>query len=103
MAEPPLETNVYDSVDKVDAEDAGNDPFTQAEQMQTMVQAQDEHVLKQAEAEAKVMLAQHRVAKAAAEVSQMQDNHDQTQRHAEATHVEKIRKLRKPAPKAGNQ
>ena len=103
MAEEPLETNVYDSVDKVDAESAGNDPFTPFEQMHTMVQAQDEHALKVAEAEAKVELARHRVAKAASEVDQMQSAHEQNQRHAEETQVEKIRRLRKPQQKAGDQ
>lgn len=102
MAEEALATNVYDSVDKVDAESAGNDPFTPMEQALTIQQSQDEHELKQAEAAAKVMLAQHRVAKAASEVDQMRESHEQSQRHNDETQREKLRKLRRPT-KAGNQ
>lgn len=99
MAEEALATNIYDSVDKVDAESAGNDPFTPFEQAQTIRQAEDEHQLKQAEATAKVMLAQHRVAKAASEVDQMRDSHEQDKSQKDEVHRERIRKLRAPTPK----
>lgn len=101
MAEEALATNVYDSIDKPDAESAGNDPFTPMEQMLTITQAQDEHNVKMAEAQAKATLAQHRVAKAASEVEQMRDTHEQSLRHNEETQREKVRNLRRP--KAGSQ
>jgi hypothetical protein len=103
MAEEALATNIYDSVDKVDAESAGNDPFTPMEQALTMQQSQDEHNLKQAEAQAKVMLAHQRVAKAASEVDQMDDNHQESKRRDEETHRARLQKIKRPAPKKGQQ
>jgi len=111
MSEEALATNVYDSIDKVDAESAGNDPFTPQEQALTMLQAQDDHRLKQAEAAAKVELARTRVVKAAAEVEQAQDSHVRSERRAEQDHARKdeqeresqkvkLQKLKRP-PKAG--
>lgn len=40
MAEPPLETSVYDSVDKPDADNAGNDDLQAAEMLRAMEMAQ---------------------------------------------------------------
>lgn len=45
MAEQPLETSVYDSVDKPDADEAGNDPMSDMERILAMQQAQDQHAL----------------------------------------------------------
>ena len=54
---PPLETSVYDSMDKPDADEAGNDPLTVAEQVQSMQHAEDKHQAHMAEAAHKVALA----------------------------------------------
>lgn len=58
VADEPLETAVYDSVDKPDADSAANDPYTQAEQVQTMVLAQDKHAMDQTKALHDMSLAQ---------------------------------------------
>jgi hypothetical protein len=110
MAEQALLTNVYDSVDKVDAEGAGNDPFTAAEQAITLQQTQDKHAVDQAEAMAKVMLATQRVSHAQLQSAQAQDAHAQAMSHNEDKHAQaqdhqeqtqkvKLQKLRRPAPK----
>lgn len=44
MMEPPLETWVTDSMDKPDMDEAGNDPLTQMDQMQSAVQNEEKHV-----------------------------------------------------------
>lgn len=102
MSEQALVTNVYDSLDKADAEGAGNDPFTPMEQMQSMQQSQDEHAVKQAEAVAKVMLAHQRLSKGQQDQAQAAEQHAQATQHADAVHKERIRKLRTP-PKQGGQ
>jgi len=93
MAEQPLETNVYDSVDKPDAEEAGNDPFTPMEQMLTMTQAQDEHNLKVAEATAKVGLAQNRLAQAESQGEQSLFHADREEQRKDEAHKAKIRRM----------
>ncbi len=60
MSEPPLETSVYDSIDKPDMDDAGNDPLTSTEQLMSMQQAEEEHGLKMAKAAHEVALARKR-------------------------------------------
>lgn len=62
MAEQPLETEVYDSVDKMDQGSAGNNPLDQIEQAVALQQADDLHQVKMAEATAKAGLAVKRVA-----------------------------------------
>jgi hypothetical protein len=110
MTEQAMLTNVYDSVDKPDAEGAGNDPFTPAEQAVTLTQMQDDHAVKQAEAMAKVMLATQRVAHAQQETVHARDAHAQSMAHADDKHAQsqehtdqsqkvKLQKLRRPAPK----
>jgi hypothetical protein len=46
MAEPPLETSVYDSVDKPDADEAGNDPLESWERAMAMQQSAEQHAQK---------------------------------------------------------
>lgn len=112
MTEQALVTNVYDSLDKPDAESAGNDPLDPMEQFLTMQQSQDAHNVAQAEAVAKVMLAHQRVSQAqenqaqaaqthAQKLQHAQEKHDQAQQHAGATNKVKLAKLRQPAPKQG--
>jgi len=57
MAEQPLETEIYDSVDKVDQGSAGNNPLDQMEQAVLMQQTEDMHQVQMAEATAKAGLA----------------------------------------------
>jgi hypothetical protein len=95
MTELPLETNVYDSVDKADAEEAGNDPLTQMETMLTMTQAQDEHTVKLAEAQAKTGLAVHRLERAQSEAINAEETHIQNTEHKDQAQKAKMRKLQR--------
>jgi len=76
MSEPPLETSVYDSMDKPDADTAGNDPLTEVEQLMAMQQAQATHDLKQAKAV-------------------------QSIEHAQESHDERMRQMQQPRPANG--
>lgn len=60
MAEPPLETSVYDSMDKPDADEAGNDPLTELEQIMALQQQQAQNDLKQAKAAQSIAHAEER-------------------------------------------
>jgi hypothetical protein len=60
LAQPPLETWVADSIDKPDASAAGNNPLDDAEQMQGVQHAQEQHQMKVAKAAADITLAQKR-------------------------------------------
>lgn len=51
MREQPLETSVYDSIDKPDADEAGNDPWTDEEKALSIQQAAATHTLKMAKAQ----------------------------------------------------
>lgn len=93
MAEPPLETSVYDSVDKPDADEAGNDPLTQAEQMMSMMQAEETHQLKTAKAS-------HELAKADAEAARAEEDADIARSRDEEIHQERLRQMRQPKPAA---
>lgn len=83
MAEEPLETWVTDSIDKPDVDEAGNDPFTQAEQIQSMQQAQDKHDMASMQTAHQAAL-QHQ--------SSNMDNLSKSQslRHAEELHQQKL-------------
>lgn len=106
MAEPPLETSVYDSVDKPDAEEAGNDPWTQAEQMLTMQQNAVKAELGQAKALNQLADAQDSAERSAqdsdAAFERSEEAHAMKLRHAEEMHQERLRQMRKPKPKAAN-
>jgi len=120
VAEPPLETWVTDSIDKPDADDAGNDPLTQQEQMQTMQQSQTTHALKMAKAAHEVSLAQGKsdssqqaqeqsAASHAGDQARADAAHAQSvniaaneQARADQLHAEKLKQMRKPKPKQGS-
>jgi len=102
VAEAPLETAVYDSVDKADVDDAGNDPLTQEEHDQAMQQAEDAHLTAQAQAAAQM-------GTVAANEGRAEEKHAQALRHAEEAHQakmqqaqeqhqERIRQSRQPKP-----
>ena len=91
MAEPPLETSVYDSVDKPDADGAGNDPFTEHEQLLTMMQAEEQHQLKTAKAA-------HELSRAEAEAARAEEDADISRERDEEVHQERLRAMRQPKP-----
>ncbi len=84
MMEQPLSTSVYDSMDKPDQDEAGNDPLSEFEQM-TMIQAQQSaNQLKDAKAVHQIASAQH-------SAEQTARGNEQAQRHAEEAHQQKLR------------
>jgi hypothetical protein len=83
MAEQPLETWVTDSMDKPDADEAGNDPFTQAEQMQQMQ-------LNQQKADLAAMETAHKAALAHSASEHSDAAASQSQRHAEEAHAQRM-------------
>jgi hypothetical protein len=89
MAEPPLETSVYDSVDKPDADSAGNDPLEEDERLMAMAQAQATHDLKAAKAERELSRADEIAG---------QDDEERLikQERAEELHQEKLKQARQP-------
>jgi len=112
VAEPPLETWVTDSMDKADQDEAGNDPFTQAEQMQAMAQNEQTHALKMAKAAHEVSLAGSKADAAhnqANDVStdnadaRAEEVHQQKLRHAEEMHRARLKQANRPPAKAGSK
>lgn len=106
MAEQPLETWVIDSIDKPDTDEAGNDPFTQAEQMQQMQLNQAKADLSASETAHKAALAHSASAHADAGASQAQrhaeERHAQEMAHRAEMHRAKIKAaLRPPAKSSG--
>lgn len=104
VAQPPLETWVTDSIDKADADDAGNDPLTDAEKMQTMQHAQEQHAVKLAKAAHEVSLAESNTHTAQQAASGHADaraeaEHQQRMRHAEEMHQAKLVAAKRPPAK----
>jgi hypothetical protein len=83
MSEPPLETSVYDSMDKPDQDEAGNDPMSDWEKGLMVEQQQEQADLKTAKAMSEAALADKRTAHADA-------LHEQTVRHGEDAHAQKM-------------
>lgn len=113
VAEEPLETAVYDSIDKPDMDEAANDPFSQMEQMQAMEQQAADHASKMAQANQRTAMAEQRhqttmdiqqaelmdqAAQADAAQQQQQEAHQQKMAHQQAVHEERLRQMRKPKP-----
>lgn len=106
MQEPPLETWISDSVDKVDQDEAGNDPLTPLDMQ-----------LKMQEIQAKMADAAIRSGTIAQQNEQRAQQHSQSMSHAEEKaamardahmadqhrrdqqHRERVRQMRKPKPK----
>lgn len=82
MSEPPLETSVYDSMDKPDADEAGNDPL-----------ADWEHVLTMAQAGLKLDTA-------ASDADEAQLDRELKRQRDEETHQARLRNMDKPPAKA---
>jgi hypothetical protein len=94
MAEPPLETSVYDSVDKVDTDGAGNDPMSDIESQMALRQSEEVHQLRQAKAA-------HELAKAEAEADRSEEDSEIARARDEEVHQERIRQMRKPKESSG--
>ena len=94
MAEPPLETSVYDSVDKPDADAAGNDPLTEQEMLLSMERDEDQHQLKVSKSLAEL-------SRAEAEAARAENEHGDKSRRDEEVHQERIRQMRQPKAKSG--
>jgi hypothetical protein len=60
MAELPLDTQVIDNVDLPNAQDTGNEPLSQAQQIMAMQQAEEQHQVKMAKMAADLALAHKR-------------------------------------------
>jgi hypothetical protein len=108
MAEPPLETSVYDSVDKPNTDAEGNKPLDSLQQAHAMQQQEEQHGLTAAKATAEAALAEKRVSQADAAHSDQQahtaDAHTMSQaerlqkmRHAEELHQARLAKAKSDA------
>jgi hypothetical protein len=95
MREQPLETSVYDSVDKADADEAGNDPLSDEEKLLAIQQAAATHTLKMAKAQAEMDRA---------DANSVEDDIDRGIRREreEELHQERLRQMRQPRPVKGN-
>lgn len=98
MAEPPLETSVYDSTDKPNVEAEGNHPLDDMAKAHAMMQQEEQHGLTAAKATAEAALAEKRVADAGQSSAHAQQLHEQRMRHAEQVHQERLRQMKKPKP-----
>jgi len=94
MAEPPLETSVYDSVDKVDADSAGNNPMTDMEAQMAMRQSEEVHQLR-------VAKATHELAQAEATADRDEEDAQIARERDEEVHQERVRQMRKPKENTG--
>lgn len=79
VKELPLDTEVYNSLDKPDVGESGNDPLTEEEHAQAMQMQDDEHLSAQAKAAADM-------ARATADEGRADERHQQALRHAEESH-----------------
>jgi hypothetical protein len=94
VAMPPLETWVTDSMDKPDMDEAGNDPFTQQEQLLAMRREEEKHSLTLAKASHEVSLAESKARGA---------DPDLEESRKEEIHQEKLRQMREPKESSGGQ
>jgi len=83
VAELPMDTEVYNSLDKPDVGEAANDPLTEEEHAQAMQHAEDEHLTAQAKAAASMGQMAHNTGLA-------EEKHAQNLRHAEEQHLTKL-------------
>lgn len=106
MAEEPLETWVTDSMDKPDMDEAGNDPLTQAEQVQGMELAQAQSDLTAMKTAHQAALA-HKTSQQAdlaaqQKMSHAEQLHQQKLRHAEQKHADARKAARAATQKGGD-
>lgn len=108
MSEPPLETWVSDSMDKVDQDEAGNDPLTpldmQLKQQEIQTKLADAAIRSGTIAQQNARAAQEsgqKVDHAEEDRMMARDRHMADERRADEMHREKLRQMRKPKPKGG--
>lgn len=91
VTEPPLETAVYDSVDKPDMDSAGNDPLEDEERLMAMEMQSAEHAQKMSRAAADMTLAQRR--------AKMDEERVKNQeRRADEQHRARVKQMNRPNP-----
>jgi len=102
MMEQPLETSVYDSMDKPDQDEAGNDPFSAFEQMNMVEANKSQNQLKDAQAAQALATGQYQAEQAASEstmrVRHAEETHKQKLAHAEAMHQKKLKEKPSDGP-----
>lgn len=103
FTEVPLETWVTDSVDKADVDEAGNDPYTEAEQMQKMTQEADKHNLAVAQTMHSMTLAQTKAQQAAIETEGKERRADEDAAHSRALKEFQAREQAEAARKAAEK
>jgi hypothetical protein len=110
MAEPPLETSVYDSTDAPNTDSTGNNPLDALEQQHAMQQQEEQHGLTAAKATAEAALAEKRVAQADTAHAHATDTQTMSQaerlqkmRHAEELHQARLKQMAKPPPQPGKK
>lgn len=114
VAMEPMETAVYDSVDKPDASSAANNPLTQEEHDMSMQQQQDAHDLAQAQTAQALGIAEETHASSQDKTQQQMVGNEQNMQldamkrmqemqHAQELHQEKLKQMRKPKPKPASK
>jgi len=107
VSAPPLETAVYDSVDKPDMDEAGNDTLTQIEQLQAMETHRADTELKlatakqklaQAEAQAEMESERHEI-----QLRRDEERHQQELSQRDEMHSVKKTQAAKPKPQGGSR
>jgi hypothetical protein len=106
MAEPPLETSVYDSTDAPNTDATGNNPLDAMQQQHAMQQQEEQHGLTAAKATAEAALAEKRVSQADTAHAHATDAQTMSQaerlqkmRHAEELHQARLKQMaQKPEP-----
>jgi hypothetical protein len=120
VAMEPMETAVYDSVDKPDASSAANNPLTQEEHDMSMQQQQDAHDLAQAQTAQALGIAENTHQSSQEKAQQQMVGNEQNMQldamkrmqemqHAQELHQEKLKQMRskpterKPKPKPASK
>jgi len=109
VAEPPLDTQVYDMLNQPQQGSSGNSPMDPAEQAMMMQHAQDEHEAAQAKVVQQMGLEEARAEREDAQ-AQMQQEMMQLQglgqvqklQHAQEQHQQRMKQAKQPKPKPGN-
>jgi hypothetical protein len=103
FTEVPLETWVTDSMDKPDADEAGNDPYTQSEQLLKMSQERDTHNVKTAQAMHSMQLAQSKAQMDAMKAEGAERRANEDAEHNRALKEFQARESAEAARKAANK
>ena len=96
MSEQPLETSVYDSVDKADADEAGNDPLSEVEQAMLIDQQATLHAQRMATANLKTAQANEIHSEKMRTSRQSDVDRDLKRVRDEEIHQERLRQMKQP-------